>query len=295
MRLSVIVPNFNGEKLLPPLLEGLQYALSPAQYEWEIIVADDASTDDSCALVTECFPHVQLIAGERNLGYGGNCNRGVAAATGEYLAFVNSDISLNGDVFTPLMERMEGSRGVFALMPLVFAEALSRVENLQEMWVSRGLPWLRPVSGHIAEDWREAAEMLGDKLKTAPLCGAFFICRREHFNALAGFDLAFGRAYWEDVDLGYRARRMGLATVICADAVVQHAHSQTLNHVLGDRGKRRSLLRNQALFLKRNLDLLRPVPWYRFYLLLRLPQRMLSGDWGTIPLYLSLALGPARR
>jgi GT2 family glycosyltransferase len=137
--------------------------------------------------------------------------------------------------------------------------------------------------------------MLGDRLKTAPLCGAFFVCRREHFDALAGFDRAFGRAYWEDVDLGYRARRMGLATVICADAIAKHAHSQTLNRVLGERGKRRSLLRNQALFLKRNLDLLRPVPWYRLYLLLRLPQRMLSGDWGTIPLYLSLALGPARR
>jgi len=295
MRLSVIVPNFNGERLLPSLLENLQQNLSPVQYEWEIIVADDASTDGSCALIAERFPQVKLVAGERNLGYGGNCNRGAAAASGEYLAFVNSDISLNCDVFAPLMARLEGSHGVFALMPLVFAEALGRVENLQEMWISRGLSWLRPVSDVIVEDWQEVADTLGDKLKTAPLCGAFFVCRREHFNELGGFDLAFGRAYWEDVDLGYRARRMGLATVICADAVVKHAHSQTLNRVLGDRGKRRSLLRNQALFLKRNLDLLRPVPWYRLYLLLRIPQRMLSGDWGTIPLYLSLALGPARR
>ena len=295
MRLSVVVPNFNGEKLLPSLLESLQRNLSPAQYKWEIIVADDASTDSSCALITERFPHTLLVTGERNLGYGGNCNRGAASASGEYLAFVNSDISLDGDVFTPLMERMDRSRGVFALMPLVFTEALGRIENLQEMWISRGLPWLRPASDVIVEDSQEAADVLGDKLKTAPLCGAFFVCRREHFEALAGFDQAFGRAYWEDVDLGYRARRMGLATVICANAVVKHAHSQTLNRVLGERGKRRSLLRNQALFLKRNLDLLRPVPWYRLCLLLRLPQRMLSGDWGTIPLYLSLALGPARR
>ena len=103
MRLSVIVPNFNGEGLLPSLLECLQESLSPVQYEWEIIVADDASTDDSCALIAERFPQVKLVAGERNLGYGGNCNRGAAAASGEYLAFVNSDISLNCDVFAPLM------------------------------------------------------------------------------------------------------------------------------------------------------------------------------------------------
>lgn len=295
MCLSVIVPNFNGEQLLPALLESLQESLSQAQYEWEIIVADDASTDGSCTLITERFPRVHLVAGERNLGYGGNCNRGAAAASGEYLAFVNSDISLDGDVFMPLVGKLEGSRGVFALMPLVFTEALGRVENLQEMWISRGLPWLRPVSDIIVEDWQEAADMLGDKLRTAPLCGAFFVCRREHFNELGGFDPVFGRAYWEDVDLGYRARRLGLATVICTDAVVRHAHSQTLNRVLSDRGKRRSLLRNQALFLRRNLDLLRPIPWYRMYLMLRIPQRILSGDWGTIPLYLSMAFGPARR
>lgn len=293
MRLSVIVPNFNGEELLPPLLGSLQSSLSAAQYEWEIIVADDASTDGSRTLVAERFPRVRLVVGDQNLGYGGNCNRGAAAASGEYLAFVNSDISLDGDVFKPLVEKLEGSSGVFALMPLVFAEALRRVENLQEMWISRGLPWLRPVQDIIVEDWQEAAGILGDRLRTAPLCGAFFVCRREHFNELGGFEPAFGRAYWEDVDLGYRARRMGLATVICTDAVVKHAHSQTLNRVLGDRGKRRSLLRNQALFLRRNLDLLRPVPWYRLYLLLRIPQRMLSGDWGTIPHYLSMAFGAA--
>ncbi len=291
MRLSVIVPNYNGEHLLGPLLEQLETRLAPALYDWEIIVADDASTDGSCALVAERFPQVRLVAGERNLGYGGNCNRGADVASGEYLAFVNTDTSLEGNVFEPMMERLEGTAGVFAVMPLVYAEPLGRVENLQEMWISRGLPWLRPVSDIAIESWRGAAEALGDKLKTAPLCGAFFVCRSKNFRELGGFAPAFGKAYWEDVDLGYRARRIGLATVVCADAVVKHAHSQTLNRVLGERGKRKSLLRNQALFLKRNLDLLRPVPWYRLYLLLRIPQRIATGDWGAIPLYLSLIFG----
>jgi GT2 family glycosyltransferase len=294
MRLSVIVPNFNGEHLLPPLLGLLEKSLAGAGYDWEIIVADDASSDSSRKLVSDSFPFVRLVEGERNLGYGGNCNRGARAASGEYLAFVNTDVSFDGDVFKPLMDRLAGTRGVFALMPLVYAEPLGRVENLQEIWISRGLPWLRPVSDIFVDRWEDAAKALGDTLKPVPLCGAFFVCRGEQFRELGGFAPAFGKAYWEDVDLGYRARGLGLATVVCGDTVVRHAHSQTLNRVLGERKKRRRLLRNQALFLKRNLELLRPVPWYRLYLLARIPQRIATGDWGTIPLYFSLIFGAAR-
>jgi hypothetical protein len=78
---------------------------------------------------------------------------------------------------------------------------------------------------------------------------------------------------------------------VCPSAVAQHMHSQTMDRVLGDIGKRKRLLRNQALFLRRNLDLLKPVHCYRWYLLLRIPQRMFSGEWGTIAPYLSLIFG----
>ncbi|OGK09417.1 MAG: hypothetical protein A2Y63_06550 [Candidatus Riflebacteria bacterium RBG_13_59_9] len=294
MRLSVVVPNYNGGRLLPSLVESIREALSQAPYEWELVVADDASTDDSGRIISESFPSVSLVRGRRNLGFGRNCNRGAEVATGEYLAFVNSDIVVGSDVFTPLLARLERSANVFAVMPLVYARSLQRVENLQEVWLCRGLPWLRPVPGMPVEDVSATVEALSREVYSVPLCGAFFVCRREHFKRLGGFAGAFGKAYWEDVDLSYRAHRQGLVTVVAADAVVEHLHSQTMDQVLGERGKRSHLLRNQALFLARNLDLLRPVPWYRLYLLLRLAQRLVNRDWGVIPLYVSQILRIAR-
>jgi GT2 family glycosyltransferase len=278
MRLSVIIPNYNGEKLLAVLLPQVLRALASAPYAWEIIVSDDVSTDGSCALVEREFPQVKLACGEANVGFGGNCNRGAEQARGECLAFVNSDVEIDTDVFTPLLECLSPS--LFAVMPLVFAEGLGRVENVQELWISRGLPWLRPVPGIPLENPASTAAHL-EAPSQVQLCGAFFVCHARLFRELGGFSPEFGRAYWEDVDLGVRARKLGYETMVCPAATVLHRHSITMDEVLGDRGKRRNMLRNQAVFLRRNLDALRPVPLFRLYLLLRIPQRLLSGDFAA--------------
>jgi len=295
MRLSVIIPNYNGEQLLPPLLDAVVGALAAARYSWETVVSDDASTDGSCSLISAQYPQVKLVRAIRNVGFGENCNLGASVASGEFLAFVNNDIRFGCDVFSPLIEQLSVRPGVFAVMPLIYALPLRRVENLQELWLSKGLPWLRPVSGMPVGDVALATEALQGKPLSVPLCGAFFCCRRKHFGELGGFASVFGRAYWEDVDLGCRARRLGLDTVVVPGITVEHLHSQTMDEALGVEGKRARLLRNQALFLARNLDLLKPVPGYRLHLLLRVFQRLAGRDWRLAPLYLRLALGRVSR
>ncbi len=276
---------------MPRLLPQMLACLSSAPYESEVIVADDASTDSSVALLRGHFPQVKVVAGKHNAGFGGNCNRGAAEAQGEYLVFANSDIILEGDPFTPLTDALGAAPDAFAAMPLVYAPPLKRVENVQEIWISRGLPWLRAIPGMPVGDVSSLQSVLGGKVTEASLCGAFFACRREMYNKLGGFSPAFGRAYWEDVDLGCRAKALGFATFVVPSALVRHEHSQTMDAVLGDVGKRRRMLRNQAVFLRRNLALLKPIPNYRLYLLLRIPQRIFSGDWCTIAPYLSLIFG----
>jgi len=285
MRLSVIIPNYNGERLLAALLPQVLGVLEAAPYGWEVVVADDASSDGSRALVERGFPQVKLVAGDANLGFGGNCNRGAEAAQGQCLAFINTDIELDADVFTPLLDCLSPS--LFAVMPLIYAAGLGRVENLQELWISRGLPWLRPLPGVPLESAAAAAVHLRAP-RAVPLCGAFFVCHAALFSELGGFSSEFGRAYWEDVDLGLRARAHGYETVVCPGAAVVHRHSVTMDEVLGDRGKRRRMLRNQAVFLRRNLAWLRPVPLWRLYLLMRVPQRLLSGDFGAAAEYCRL-------
>ena len=291
MRLSVIIPNYNGERLLPRLLPQILACLSTAPHTSEVIVADDASTDSSIVMLQREFPLVRIVTGAANVGFGSNCNRGASAAKGEYIAFVNSDIVLEGDPFAPLLAALEATPDAFAAMPLVYAAPLKRVENVQEIWISRGLPWLRAIPGMPVEDLSALQSVLAGTANETALCGAFFVCRRDVFTKLGGFSPAFGRAYWEDVDLGCRAKALGMKTIIVPSVLVRHEHSQTMDAVLGDVGKRRRMLCNQAVFLRRNLASLKPVPNYRLYLLLRIPQRIISGDGCAIAPYLSLIFG----
>ncbi|OPX23706.1 MAG: hypothetical protein B1H03_00800 [Planctomycetales bacterium 4484_113] len=288
MHLSIVIPNFNGEKLLPDLLTALRDVVDNVPLS-EVIVADDASTDESISLIRASYPWVRIVEGERNLGFGGNCNRGAEAAGGEFLAFVNSDIRLDNDPFAPLLDLLTRKREVFAVMPLIFAEGLGRVENVNTIWKRRGLVWLRSRDElPLADIGRLQLALEGEAPVPVPLCGAFFVCRRELFRQLGGFASEFAPAYWEDVDLGLRAEEAGYKVAVAPQVVVRHLHSQTMDQVMTDRRKRSLLLRNQALLMERHLETLRPLPWFRWYLALRLPQRMLAGHCATVASYLRL-------
>lgn len=290
MDLSVVIPNFNGEELLPGLLGCLRRALQDLP-GCEVVVADDASTDGSLSLLRREYPWVSVVAGNSNLGFGGNCNRGAEASQGRFLAFVNSDIRFDRDPFTPLLVLLRSKPDLFAVMPLVFAKSLGRVENLNTIWKSRGLVWLRPREELPVADVRKLQSALkGQDTVPAPLCGAFFVCRRRMFAELGGFAPEFAPAYWEDLDLGLRAEAEGYEVAVAPHVLVEHLHSRTMDRALGDRRKRSLLLRNQALLLERHLHRLAPLPWYRWYLAWRLPQRIFAGELATAAGYLRLIL-----
>ncbi len=294
MDLSVIVPNYNGENLLPALIPQLETELETCNHSYEIIVSDDCSTDGSVRLVRDAYPSVRVVAGDNRLGYGGNCNRGAKEASGEILAFVNSDIRLGKDVFAPLA-RVLSEEGVFAVMPLVYAEGLGRTENLNFLWKNRGLVWLKPVGGVPHEDPVKVSEKYrGGLVRDVPLCGAFFLCRRRVFEKLEGFNPIFSPAYWEDVDLGFRAKRLGFETCLATEVRVSHLHSKTINTLYSDAKKSALLLKNQAIFMRLHLDQLAPIPHFRFWLALRIPQRLLQRRFFLIPLYGSLVFARTR-
>ncbi|MGC8827650.1 MAG: glycosyltransferase family 2 protein, partial [Anaerolineae bacterium] len=85
---SVIIPNWNGAALLPACLDSLR---AQTYRRLEIIVVDNASTDDSAALVRERYPEVRLILLPENRGLTGGVNAGIRAAQGEIIALLNND------------------------------------------------------------------------------------------------------------------------------------------------------------------------------------------------------------
>src|SRR5258708_28217367 len=89
---SVVIHNWNGARYLPTCLDALRAQTYPCL---EVIVADNASTDDSRALLTRDYAEVQVVALESNRGFTGACNAGIRATKGTYIALLNNDTEVD--------------------------------------------------------------------------------------------------------------------------------------------------------------------------------------------------------
>jgi len=88
MRLSVVIPTWNGRKLLHLPLDSLR---AQTHRDFEVILVDDASTDGTAEFVASSWPEVRLVRLEANRGFPGAVNAGIRAATGEAVALLNND------------------------------------------------------------------------------------------------------------------------------------------------------------------------------------------------------------
>ncbi|MCE1166396.1 MAG: glycosyltransferase, partial [Bacteroidetes bacterium] len=95
MKVSVITVNFNTHKHLQMLLESI-YAYPPG-FDFEIIIVDNNSPDRGIVELESRFRKVKFLFLEKNLGFGYGCNQGAKLSKGEYLAFINPDISFVGN------------------------------------------------------------------------------------------------------------------------------------------------------------------------------------------------------
>lgn len=104
MQLSVVILNYKVRFFLEQCLYSVQKAI--ATIDAEVIVVDNASSDDSCAMVRERFPKVKLIANAENYGFPKGNNIGVAEAKGKYLCILNPDTVVAEDTFTKIFSHL---------------------------------------------------------------------------------------------------------------------------------------------------------------------------------------------
>jgi GT2 family glycosyltransferase len=214
---SVVVLTWNGRRWLDRCLTSI-LQLDPAPHE--VVLVDNASTDDSVSYVREAFPSVRVLQLQRNLGYSGGNNAGARAASGQYLAFVNNDTELDSRWLGELFKAIERDEGIgLATSRVVFMEAPDTIDSAGDGYLRCGGAYKRR---HGARVDRE----LGNE-EVFGACGAGFVVRRELFTALGGFDEDFFMVY-EDVDLSYRARLAGARCVYVPSAVVRHAGSGSI-------------------------------------------------------------------
>ena len=214
---SVIIPNYNGEWLLPTCLDALRRQTYP---HFEVIVVDNASSDGSVPLVEREYPEVRLLQLERNEGLTGACNAAAAIARGEILVMLNSDTEAEPGWLAALVRALAGhpQAGSVASKMLLF-DRRDTLHTAGDLYGLDGIPRNRGVWERDEGQYDQAVEIFS-------ACGGASAYRREAWEAAGGFDQDLFM-YCEDVDLGWRLQLAGYRAIFAPQARVYHRLSAT--------------------------------------------------------------------
>jgi GT2 family glycosyltransferase len=209
---SVVIPNYNGENIIVETINFAVEALKTSRLtSYEIIVSDDASTDQSISIIKETFKEVIIVESEKNTGFSGNVNRGVNYATKDLeKGYFNSQLPLFHD------DKVFGVMG-----SIKDPETL----NLQD---GAKLPILK-FNMFILSNKNKFPE--SNVIPTFFLSGANALVRKDYFLKIGGFCELFNPYYSEDVDLGIRAWKMGWELYFQPNAICYHTVSTTIKKI----------------------------------------------------------------
>ncbi len=260
-RVTFIVPNFNQRHLmdfcLPPLLK-------EAGEEHEVMVVDDASTDDTVAYVREHYPQVRVIPLARNRGFAGAVRAGIAASKTPLFALINTDVQVRPGWLAAILPHFD--------RPDTFA-VCSRIElpNGSQM-----------ETGNVAPAWSGVLEPYHvPPTKPGPILyagGASSVYDRAKYDALGGFEPMYRPLYFEDIELGYRAWRHGWRSLFEPGASVLHQRRAWIGKRFGNAYANETFLKNGLLFVWKNVRDREMLAQHLAYVYARLLSEILNGE-----------------
>ena len=223
---SVIIVNWNTRDDLRECLRSLHPSLHQG-LQVEIIVVDNASWDDSVAMVKREFPDVKLIENRLNEGFGKAHNRAALIAQGRYLMLLNSDARAHPGALKDLVDYADAHPDVGIIAPKVLNPDGSLQYSCRRFPVYEAGLFRNTILGRLFPQNRFVRDYLMtdfDHAHTADVdwvSGCAMMIRRETWHQLGGFDEWFFM-YCEDVDLCWRAHEAGWRVVYHPEAVVTH-------------------------------------------------------------------------
>ena len=225
-KVAVVILNYNGKKFLeqflPNVIENTDAALA------DIVVADNASTDDSVALMKERFPDIRLILNDFNGGFATGYNVALRQIEAEYYVLLNSDIEVTPHWIEPVIELMDADRDIAACQPKILS--YYEKEKFEYAGASGGFidkygyPFCRGrVFQHLEEDhgqYDEACEVFW-------ATGACLFVRADLYLKHGGLDDSFF-AHMEEIDFCWRMKNLGYKIYCCPQSKIYHIGGGTL-------------------------------------------------------------------
>jgi GT2 family glycosyltransferase len=221
MKISIIIPNYNGRHLLEKNLPSVITAAKKCGWQYEIIVADDASKDDSVLFLKKNYPEIIIVENKINGGFSKNINSGIKQAKYNWILALNSDISLDENYFAP-QQKYLNDENCFGVMGSIYDEQTKQLIDAAKYPATKGLQ----VVGTVNYKLQTADSKL--KLPSFFLSGANALINRKKLLLLGGFDEIYSPFYQEDLDLGIKAWRMGWSSYYESESKCFHQTSATI-------------------------------------------------------------------
>ena len=263
MELSVVIPNFNGAERLKECIPALLKAIQHSKISAEIIIVDDGSTDPGVSLIRNSYSSIKLIEHKLNKGFIPSVNDGVYACSYEIVVLLNNDVIVREDVFDTL-EQDFASSNVFGISFMSLNNEGHFREGLKKAPFRLGFYKIK----HGMQDQPDNLSMVHE---TFYAVGGHCAIRRSVFLEIGGLDPLFAPFYWEDLDLSFRAKKMGYKILYDPRCIVVHNEIGTIKTHYASNYIKRIKERNRLLFHWKNL---KNKPFYLiqhvFFVLLRL-------------------------
>jgi GT2 family glycosyltransferase len=249
IRTSVVILNWNGQKFLEKFLPAIIQHTEDA--DTQVVIADNGSTDQSIAYITQHFPHIPLIRFDKNYGFTGGYNRAIAQIATQYTVLLNSDVEVHSGWLQPLIAHMDMNPDTAACTP----KLLSQEHPAQFEYAGAaggfidilGYPFCR---GRILDHIETDDNQYDTTCNVFWASGACMVVRTEVYKRLGGLDDDFF-AHMEEIDLCWRMQNAGYRVQCVSAATVYHVGGGTLPN-----NNPRKLFynyRNNLLMLYKNL------------------------------------------
>ena len=247
MSTAVVILNWNGSAMLRRFLPSVIHYSDDAR----IIVADNASTDDSVEVLCREFPQVEVIQLDANYGFAEGYNRALSQVEADYVVLLNSDVEVTPHWLAPLTDYLDNHPQVVACQPKLLSyhrkSAFEYAGAAGGFMDAYGYPFCR---GRLMAMVEEDQGQYDTVLPVFWATGAALCIRLEAYRRVGGLDGRFF-AHMEEIDLCWRLGARGMGLVCIPQSVVYHVGGATLQK----ENPRKTYLnfRNNLLMLYKNL------------------------------------------
>lgn len=277
-KVAIVILNWNGRKYLEQFLPSV---LATQYINFEIVVADNGSTDDSIAFLQTNYPAIRLITFTENFGFAKGYNEALKQVDSEYYILLNSDVEVTNNWLQPMVNLLDNNPDIAACQP----KLLSYTDKTKFEYAGGAGGWLDKYGYPFAKGrvFDISEEDKGQYDLQEPIfwaTGASLFIRSSVFHAMKGFDEYFF-AHQEEIDLCWRIQLAGHLIYSCPSSVVYHVGGGTLPK--GNTLKTYLNFRNNRIMLSKNLPFVKKlwvVPVRNLLDALSAWKGLLSGDGG---------------